>query len=241
MTQTPRVPQIVPPRLPQVPDLPAEPMKVVLASHNAKKLAELQRLVESEQLFIEIVGLDAWPEHEAPAETGTTFAQNALIKARAAAQATGLPALADDSGIEVDALNDMPGIRSARWDGPACDDRANLELLLRPTDDVPTSRRGARFVCVMAFATPEGFEETRPGIWPGSLATEARGSNGFGYDPIFIPEGSELTSAELSPEQKDAESHRSRAVREILEVLKDYQRDQILGGGTDAEPRSNDL
>lgn len=214
--------------LPEVPAWP-EPMKIVLASNNGKKLAELQRLVVAAELHVEVLGLDCFPEHVAPPETGTTFAENALIKARAAAVATGLPALADDSGIEVDVLNGMPGVRSARWAGPECDDTANLELLLRQLADVPPEHRGGRFVCAMALADADGFEDTRVGTWPGSIATEARGSNGFGYDPIFVPTGEGVTSAELPPEQKDAESHRARAVRQIVEVVKDYQRDLVFG------------
>ncbi|MBO1032113.1 RdgB/HAM1 family non-canonical purine NTP pyrophosphatase [Tessaracoccus sp. SD287] len=194
--------------------------KVVLASHNAAKLAEMRRLFAAAELGMRVVSLDDFPESTPPAETGDTFAENALIKARAAARLTGLPALADDSGIEVDVLNGMPGVRSARWAGPAGDDQANLELLLRQVDDVAAERRQARFVCAMAHVDVDGTELVTTGVWPGSLATEPAGSHGFGYDPIFIPADSPLTSAQLTPEQKDSQSHRARAAAAMIEALR---------------------
>ncbi|MGA4508378.1 RdgB/HAM1 family non-canonical purine NTP pyrophosphatase [Propionibacteriaceae bacterium G1746] len=195
------------------------PGKVVLASHNRAKLAELQRLVAAAGLPIEVVSLADFPESTPPAETGRTFAENALIKARAAAAWTGLTALADDSGIEVEVLRGMPGVRSARWAGAEQDDQRNLDLLLAQVDDVPAGARQARFVCVMAHVDPDGTEFTTEGIWPGTLATAPRGTNGFGYDPIFVPDGDDRTSAELSPEEKDAQSHRARAVAKMLAAM----------------------
>ncbi|MGJ3508534.1 RdgB/HAM1 family non-canonical purine NTP pyrophosphatase [Enemella sp. A6] len=191
--------------------------RVVLATHNAKKLEELRRLVAD--AGIDVVGLSEVADYPEPAETELTFEGNALLKATAAAQATGLPALADDSGLEVDVLNRMPGVRSARWAGPEGDDRANLELLLRQLHDVETRRRTARFVCVMAFAHPDGRTELQRGEVEGVIITEPRGSNGFGYDPIFVPQGFEQTTAELTAEAKDEISHRGRAVRAMVARL----------------------
>lgn len=210
---------IQPPKLPQVPSFAAAP-KVVLASHNAHKLVELRRLFAEADLGVLVVSLADFPESTPPAETGLTFVENALIKAHAAAQLTGLPALADDSGIEVDVLNGMPGVRSARWAGPQGDDRANLELLLRQVDDVPADRRQARFICAMAHVDTDGSETVTVGEWPGTLATAASGVNGFGYDPIFIPDGAHLTSAQLTPDEKDSQSHRARAVAAMIEALR---------------------
>ena len=206
------------PKLPQVPTFAPRP-KVVLASHNAAKLAELQRLVVAAGLYLDLVSLADFPGSTPPAETGRTFTENALIKARAAVRETGLAALADDSGIEVDVLNGMPGVRSARWAGPEGDDLANLHLLLRQVDDVPQEHRQARFICAMAHVDVNGDELVTVGVWPGVLATEPVGSHGFGYDPIFIPEGATLTSAQLTPEQKDSQSHRARAVKAMITAL----------------------
>ena len=210
---------IQPPKFPQVPSFEALPA-VVLASQNTHKLAELRRMFAAAELGMRVVSLADYPEATAPEETGGTFAENALIKAHAAAQLTGLPALADDSGIEVEVLNGMPGVRSARWAGPQGDDRATLELLLRQVDDVPADRRQARFVCAMAWADVDGSELVTLGQWPGRLATEPAGTNGFGYDPIFVPEGAEVTSAQLTGEQKDSQSHRARAVAAMIEALR---------------------
>lgn len=196
--------------------------EVVLATHNAKKLAELRRLVEAAGLDAEILGLDALPAYAEPAETETTFEGNALIKARAAVAETGRVALADDSGIAVDRLNGMPGVRSARWAGSGATDEDNNELLLRQLDDVPDEARTARFVCAMALVTPGGTEIVRHGVVDGRLLRAPRGENGFGYDPLFLPDGHELTTAELDPAAKDAISHRGRAVRAILVDLQDW-------------------
>lgn len=204
--------------------------EVVLATHNAKKLTELRRLVEAAGLDAEILGLDALPAYAEPAETETTFEGNALIKARAAVAETGRVALADDSGIAVDRLNGMPGVRSARWAGSGATDEDNNELLLRQLDDVPDEARTARFVCAMALVTPGGTEIVRHGVVDGRLLRAPRGENGFGYDPLFLPDGHELTTAELDPAAKDAISHRGRAVRAILVDLQDW-----LGAGDTTE------
>lgn len=192
-------------------------MKILLATRNAGKLVELRRLAEGSD--VEVLGLADVPEFPEAPETGATFAENALAKARDAAAATGLPSVADDSGLAVDALNGMPGVLSARWVGRHGDDLANLNLLLGQLADVPDERRGAAFVCAAALVVPDGPEEVVHGEWRGRLVRAPRGSNGFGYDPIFVPEGEERTSAELSPAEKDAASHRGRAFRALLPHL----------------------
>lgn len=198
--------------------------RVVLASHNAKKLAELRRIVAESGAGLEVLGLDDVEAYPEPAETERSFEGNALIKAREAVRRTGLAAIADDSGIEVDVLNGMPGVRSARWAGPQHDDADNLKLLLAQTDDVPDDARAAQFHAAVALCTPGGFEHVEHGVMPGRLARTPRGANGFGYDPIFIPEGYDRTTAELSPEQKDAISHRGKALRAILPVVAEHLR-----------------
>jgi XTP/dITP diphosphohydrolase len=193
---------------------------VVLASRNRHKVIEVGRILAERLPGLVVVGLDEMaPDLPDLAETGTTFAENALIKARAVVAATRMPAVSDDSGICVDALNGMPGVRSARWAGQHGDDRANLELLLRQIDDVPDERRDAQFVCAAAFASPDGTELVAEGTLTGSLARSARGSNGFGYDPIFVPSGERRTTAEMSPSEKDAISHRARAFRALAALL----------------------
>lgn len=193
--------------------------RVVLATNNQQKLIELRRLLALGGHEIEVVGLGDVPAYPEPAETEWSFEANALLKARACVQHTGETALADDSGLEVDALNNCPGVRSARWAGPQADDEANTDLVLRQLGDVPPTQRGAHFVCAMALVTADGQEHIVRAEWPGSLAEEPRGGNGFGYDPIFIPEGFGITSAELSPSDKDALSHRGQAVRAMVPVL----------------------
>ncbi|MDQ3579913.1 MAG: RdgB/HAM1 family non-canonical purine NTP pyrophosphatase [Actinomycetota bacterium] len=195
--------------------------RVLLASRNAKKLAELRRILVTENVDgIEIVGLDDLaPFPDAP-ETGATFEENALAKAQDAARATGLPAIADDSGLAVDALNGMPGVLSARWSGEHGDDEANLDLVLAQLADVPDDRRGAAFVCAIALVTPDAPETTLRGEWRGTLLRARRGTNGFGYDPIFVPDGESRTSAELAPEAKDAMSHRGQALRLLVPHLR---------------------
>ncbi|MEN3303729.1 RdgB/HAM1 family non-canonical purine NTP pyrophosphatase [Pseudonocardia sp.] len=194
--------------------------RLLLATRNAGKLVELQRLLVAADLGgVEVLGLRDVPEFPEAPETGATFAENALAKARDAATATGLPAVADDSGLAVDALNGMPGVLSARWSGKHGDDLANLELLLGQLADVPDERRGAAFVCAAALVVPGGTEVIEHGEWRGRLIRAPRGANGFGYDPIFVPEGEQRSSAELEPVEKDAASHRGRAMRALLPHL----------------------
>jgi len=193
---------------------------VVLATHNPKKLAELRRLVAEAHAGLRVLGLDDVAAYPEPAETEWTFEGNALLKARACVTATGLPALADDSGLEVDALNGMPGVRSARWAGPGASDAENLALLLRQTADLPDDRRRARFVCAMALVLPDGTEHVIERAMPGRLVGEPRGANGFGYDPAFVADGRAVTNAELTPAEKDAISHRGQAVRAMVERLR---------------------
>jgi XTP/dITP diphosphohydrolase len=194
-------------------------VKVLLATRNAGKLAELRRMLEGGP--VEVLGLADVPAFPDAPETGATFAENALAKARDAAAATGLPAVADDSGLTVDALNGMPGVLSARWAGRHGDDLANLHLVLAQLADVPDERRGAAFVCAAALVAPGGREIVVHGEWPGRIIRAPRGTNGFGYDPIFVPDGEARTSAELTPQEKDAASHRGRALRALLPHLRE--------------------
>jgi len=200
---------------------------VVVATRNAHKVAELTRILAAGTVIgagVELVSLAGFPGAPDAAETGCTFAENALIKARAVAAFTGLPAVADDSGLSVDALNGMPGVLSARWAGRHGDDAANLELVLAQLADVPPGRRGARFVCAAALVQPGAggpIERVVEGRLEGKLATRPRGSNGFGYDPIFVPDGQARTTAEMAPEEKDAISHRGRAFRALAPVIAD--------------------
>ena len=197
--------------------------KVLLATHNAKKLAELRRILEPEVPGIEVLGLDDVASYDEPVETEPTFAGNALLKARAAVAATGLPALADDSGLCVDALNGMPGVLSARWSGRDKDDAANNALLLAQLADVPDEHRGAAFVAAVAFVRPDGAggtaEDVVHGEMVGAVLRDPRGAGGFGYDPLFVPAGYPVTSAELSPEDKDRLSHRGQALRAIAPIV----------------------
>lgn len=195
-------------------------VRMVLASLNAGKVAEVQRILGSEG--VRLVGMEALDLPEV-AETGATFDENALLKARAAAEATGLPAVADDSGLCVDALNGMPGVLSARWSGRRGKghdvDVANLDLLLAQIAEVPDDRRGAAFVCAAALALPSGRSVVCFGEVRGRLIRDRRGAGGFGYDPVFIPEGHHRTTAEMSPAEKDAISHRGLAFRALAERL----------------------
>jgi XTP/dITP diphosphohydrolase len=193
-------------------------VKVLLATRNPGKLAELRRMLADGP--VEVVGLADVAEFPEAPETGATFAENALAKARDAAAATGLPSVADDSGLAVEALNGMPGVLSARWCGHHGDDAANLELLLGQLADVPDERRRAAFVCAAALVVPGGPETVVHGEWPGRIVRAPRGTGGFGYDPIFVPDGEDRTSAELTPEEKDAASHRGRAMRALLPHLR---------------------
>jgi XTP/dITP diphosphohydrolase len=193
---------------------------VLLATRNPHKLVELNRILAVEGVTgLRVLGLADVPDFPEQPETGATFEENAVAKARDAVAATGLPAVADDSGITVDALNGMPGVLSARWAGTAKDDAANLRLLLEQLTDVPERRRGGAFVCAAALVLPDGEETVVRGEWRGAVARAPRGANGFGYDPIFVPEGYDVTSAELTPDQKDALSHRGRALRRLLPAL----------------------
>jgi XTP/dITP diphosphohydrolase len=190
---------------------------VVLATRNPGKITELRRILAAYD--IDLVGLEAFPDVEDVAETGDTFIANALLKAHAVSQATGRIAIADDSGLAVDALNQMPGILSARWAGRHGDDAANLALVLSQLADVPDERRGGAFICVAAAATPDGREVVAEGRIEGTLLRQPRGSNGFGYDPIFLPLGETRTTAQLSADEKDAISHRGQAFRALAERL----------------------
>jgi XTP/dITP diphosphohydrolase len=195
-----------------------------VASRNRKKLAELRRVLEAAGIELTLLSLDDVPPFDEAPETGATFEENALAKARDAFRATGLPTVADDSGLEVAALNGMPGVLSARWSGVAGDaaekDRANTALLLAQLADVPDERRGAAFVSACALVSSAGEVVVR-GEWPGVIVREPRGDGGFGYDPVFLPEGSQRTAAELSPAEKDAVSHRGRALAALLPALRE--------------------
>ncbi|WP_336646920.1 RdgB/HAM1 family non-canonical purine NTP pyrophosphatase [Microbacterium sp. USHLN186] len=194
-------------------------MRVVLATHNPHKVAEFQQIVAATRPDLEVIGYDG-PE---PVEDGVTFAQNAIIKARAAFAHTGLPALADDSGICVDVLGGSPGVFSAYWAGQKKDAAANLELLLDQLRDVADPHRTAQFHSTIALVTADGAERTVEGIWPGRLAHAASGSGGFGYDPIFIPDGqdpsAERSVGEFSDAEKQSQSHRARAFQALIPLL----------------------
>lgn len=193
---------------------------LLVASRNRKKLAELHRVLDAAGLSeLTLLSLDdVDPFDEAP-ETGATFEENALAKARDAYRATGLASVADDSGLEVAALNGMPGVLSARWSGRHGDDPANTALLLGQLGDVPDERRGAAFVSACALVSGAGEVVVR-GEWPGSIVREPRGDGGFGYDPVFLPSGSSRTAAELSAAEKDAASHRGRALALLVPALR---------------------
>ncbi len=194
-------------------------LEVVLATRNAKKLAELARILDEAGLAVALRTVADFADVPEVDETGVTFAENALLKARAVAAATGLPAVADDSGLCVDALNGMPGILSARWAGGHGDDEANLDLVLGQLADVPDDRRGANFTCAAALALPDGKAEVVEGRILGSLLHERRGEHGFGYDPIFVPTGHDRTTAQMSAAEKDAISHRGQALRALVPAL----------------------
>ena len=194
--------------------------RVLVASRNPKKLAELRRVLDTAGVSgLTLLSLnDVEPFDEAP-ETAATFEGNALAKARDAFRATGLAAVADDSGISVEALNGMPGVLSARWSGMHGDDHANTALLLAQLRDVPDERRGAAFVSACALVSSAGETVVR-GEWPGVVAREPRGAGGFGYDPVFVPVGETRSAAELTPQEKDAASHRGRALALLLPSLR---------------------
>ncbi len=195
--------------------------RLVLATHNRHKLGELRAILHPALPGLDVDAVVASPDIGAaePREDGLTFAANALIKARAVVAATGLPVVADDSGLAVDVLGGAPGIFSARWCGRHGDDQANLDLLLAQLADIADPHRGARFVCAAALVTPDGVEVVEHGTLEGTLATAPRGSNGFGYDPVLVPRGDRRTCAELSPQQKNAISHRGRAFRALVPAV----------------------
>jgi XTP/dITP diphosphohydrolase len=197
-------------------------VRLVLATLNPHKVAELSRILDGDGgpgAGVSLTSLAEFPGAPDVAETGITFADNALLKARAIAAFTGLPAVADDSGICADALNGMPGVLSARWSGRHGDDQANLELLLAQLADIPDERRGAEFRCAAALVQPGGAETVAEGVLRGRLIRARRGTGGFGYDPIFVPDGGTQTTAELSPAEKDAISHRGRAFRALAPAI----------------------
>ena len=202
--------------------------RIVLATRNAHKVSELQAILDDlvRELELEIVGVGEFPDVADVVETGVTFAENATLKAVAAAEATGLPALADDSGLAVEVLGGAPGVYSARWAGTHGQDRANLDLLLAQLTDVPDEHRAAAFVCAAVLALPDGTVVVREGRMPGTLAREPRGENGFGYDPILVVDGDVRTAAELSPEDKNAISHRGKAFRALAVDLRDLFADR---------------
>lgn len=200
-------------------------VEIFLASRNPKKLDEMKRILGERLPGIEVLGLDDVTGYQEPVEDQPDFAGNALVKARAGVTATGLPSLADDSGLCVDALNGMPGVLSARWSGRPKDDDRNNRLLLDQLADVPDERRSADFRCAVAFCHDDGsgglLEHVVEGVMPGRVIRETRGSGGFGYDVVFVPDDQdgELTSAEMGAAAKDSISHRGRALREISPLV----------------------
>jgi XTP/dITP diphosphohydrolase len=204
--------------------------KVLLATRNRKKLIELQRILDGAlgAHRIALLGLDDVEEMPELPETGLTFGENALTKAREACRRADLPTVADDSGLAVDALNGMPGVFSARWAGRHGDDRANLELLLAQVSDVPDEHRKASFVCAVALVLPGGKEHLVEGRQSGRLLRVPRGEGGFGYDPIFLGDGQDRTNAELTPQEKDAISHRGKALRELSRIAAKYLLDRPM-------------
>jgi len=198
---------------------PGQRPRLVLATANEGKLAELNRILAADHVEVELLGLGRFPGAPDVAETEATFAGNALLKAHSIAAFTGLPSVSDDSGLCCDALNGMPGVLSARWSGRHGDDAANLRLLLAQLSDVPDDRRGAQFVCAAALVLPSGQQQVSEGTLSGRLIREPRGAGGFGYDPIFVPDGDHRTTAEMSGEEKDAISHRGRAFRALAPAI----------------------
>ncbi|MEU5156423.1 RdgB/HAM1 family non-canonical purine NTP pyrophosphatase [Glycomyces sp. NPDC021274] len=190
-------------------------MRVLLATRNAGKIDELRQILAEAAPHIELVGLNAVADYPETPETELSFAGNALLKAHDGVKHTGLPTIADDSGLAVDALNGMPGVLSARWAGSAKDDAANNALLLDQLADVPDELRGAKFVCAAAIVWPDGRELVVHGEMHGTVGREPKGANGFGYDPLFTPDGFDRTSAELTAAEKNAISHRGKAFREL--------------------------
>lgn len=197
-------------------------VEIFLASRNAKKIAEMQRILAEHVPGVRVLGLDDVDDYDEPVEDAASFADNALLKARAGAAATGHPTVADDSGLCVDALNGMPGVLSARWAGRLRSDADNNALLLEQLYDVPDQRRGAHFRCAVAWVVPGGVERVVEGRMEGSVIRETRGTGGFGYDVLFVPEEyrvAGLTSAELTAAEKDRISHRGRALRDLAPLV----------------------
>nr|WP_227014915.1 RdgB/HAM1 family non-canonical purine NTP pyrophosphatase [Nocardiopsis sinuspersici] len=195
-----------------------------MATRNKKKVPEMRAILADAGVEAEVLSLDAFPDAPEVPETEPSFLGNALLKARAIAEHTGLPSVADDSGLSVDELRGMPGVLSARWAGrfgAGDQDRANLDLVLDQLADTPAERRGAEFVCAAVLVMPDGTEAVAEGVLRGRLLRERRGENGFGYDPVFVPEGESRTTAELSPEEKNAISHRGIAFRRLAQELAD--------------------
>ncbi|HEY2041397.1 MAG TPA: RdgB/HAM1 family non-canonical purine NTP pyrophosphatase [Jatrophihabitans sp.] len=192
--------------------------RLLLATRNVKKLEEMRRIL-APKVAVDVLGLDDVEQFDEIPETGATFAENAVLKAVDAAKHTGLITVADDSGLAVEALNGMPGVLSARWAGKAKDDTANLNLVLEQLTDVPDERLGASFICAAALVTPTGTRLVREGRMPGRLIREPRGQNGFGYDPIFVPSGYDLTSAEIESAEKDQISHRGKALHALFPYI----------------------
>ena len=203
---------------------------LILATRNPHKVGELHRiLTEAGVAGIDLVGVDAFPSVADVAETGVTFAENARLKAQAVASATGVASVADDSGLCVDVLGGAPGVFSARWSGRHGDDLANLELLLAQLGEVPDDHRAAHFACAAVLALPDGTERVVQAQMHGRLIRSPRGTNGFGYDPIFVPDGHTRTTAEMSAGEKDAISHRGRAFRALLPAV----RELLIGADRD--------
>lgn len=194
-------------------------LRVVFATGNAHKVGEVQQILDAAGADIEVLSLAGWPDAPTPIEDGLTFAENALIKARAIAAHTGLPAIADDSGLCVDALNGMPGIYSARWSGAHGRDVENVELLLGQLADVPEGRRGAHFLCAAALVTAAGVERVVEGTIEGVVTRAPAGGGGFGYDPVFRPHGYDVTTAELDAAHKNSISHRGAAFRALAPIV----------------------
>jgi XTP/dITP diphosphohydrolase len=190
--------------------------KLVLATRNSGKIIEFRRILEEiAPEAVELISVDQFPDLVDVEETGSTFEENSLLKARYTSKATGLPAIADDSGLCIDALGGAPGIFSARWAGKHGDDQANLEKVLEQLKDVPEEKRGAHFLCVASLVLPDGREHVSEGRFDGSILRSAVGTNGFGYDPIFQPNGLAISSAQMSAQEKDLVSHRGKSLRLI--------------------------
>ncbi|WP_181768809.1 RdgB/HAM1 family non-canonical purine NTP pyrophosphatase [Streptomyces albidus (ex Kaewkla and Franco 2022)] len=198
-----------------------QPSRLILATRNASKVTELQAILAEADLGLELIGADAFPEIPDVKETGTTFAENALLKARTLAHETGIPAIADDSGLCVDVLGGSPGIFSARWAGRHGDDKANLDLLLAQLSDIDSEHRAAHFACAAALALPDGTERVVEGSLRGTLRHTPSGTGGFGYDPVLQPDGDTRTCAEMTPEEKNAISHRGRAFRALVPSIRE--------------------